>query len=111
VAFRVTLGDQLTWHGECCVTPKSWRHRAGHDAVHAPGQDDMPMVLRRSIIFKRFTVAFAAAALLLAAPRDAHASLLSPEMEDKVANVIAIFVLFVVPVVLIVLFWMVHVLP
>jgi hypothetical protein len=32
-------------------------------------------------------------------------------MEDKVANVIAIFVLFVVPVVLIVLFWMVHVLP
>jgi hypothetical protein len=32
-------------------------------------------------------------------------------MEDKVANFLAIFVLFVVPVVLIVLFWMVHVLP
>jgi hypothetical protein len=32
-------------------------------------------------------------------------------MEDKVAWGIAIFVLFVVPAVLIVLFWMVHVLP
>jgi Protein of unknown function (DUF3302) len=32
-------------------------------------------------------------------------------MEDKVAWGIAIFVLFVVPVTLIVLFWMVHVLP
>ena len=32
-------------------------------------------------------------------------------MEDKVANFLALFVLFVVPVVLIALFWMVHVLP
>jgi hypothetical protein len=47
----------------------------------------------------------------LAAPSVASASLLSPEMEDKVATFIAIFVLFVVPVVLIVLFWMVHILP
>ena len=44
-------------------------------------------------------------------PPDAHASLLSPELEDKLATVIALFVLFVVPVVLIVLFWMVHILP
>ena len=32
-------------------------------------------------------------------------------MEDKVANILAIIILLVVPVVLIVLFWMVHVLP
>jgi CBS domain containing-hemolysin-like protein len=47
----------------------------------------------------------------LAAPSDAHASLLSPELEDKLATFIALFVIFVVPVVLIVLFWMVHILP
>ena len=47
----------------------------------------------------------------LASPSSASASLLSPENEDKVANFIAVFVLFVVPVVLITLFWMVHVLP
>jgi hypothetical protein len=40
-----------------------------------------------------------------------HASVLSPEAEDTLATVLALFILFVVPVVLIVLFWMVHVLP
>jgi hypothetical protein len=49
--------------------------------------------------------------LLLAAPRDAHASLMSPEMEDTVAGILAVVILFVVPVVLIVLFWLVHILP
>src|SRR5213078_4773943 len=44
-------------------------------------------------------------------PQNAHASLLSPELEDKLATGIALFVLFIVPVVLIVLFWMVHILP
>ena len=52
-----------------------------------------------------------AALWLLASPSPAHASLMSPELEDKVATYIAIFVLFFVPVLLIVLFWMVHVLP
>jgi hypothetical protein len=47
----------------------------------------------------------------LALPAAADASFLSPELEDKVATGIALFVLFIVPVVLIVLFWMVHVLP
>ena len=47
----------------------------------------------------------------LACPSAAHASFLSPELEDKMAGFLAIFVLFVVPVVLIVLFWMVHVMP
>jgi len=36
---------------------------------------------------------------------------MSPELEDAVAGYIAVFVLFFVPIVLIVLFWMVHVLP
>jgi CBS domain containing-hemolysin-like protein len=49
--------------------------------------------------------------LLLATPGVAHASLLSPEMEDSLATFIALFVLFVVPVVLIVAFWLVHILP
>jgi Protein of unknown function (DUF3302) len=47
----------------------------------------------------------------VALPTDAHASFLSPELEDKLATFIALFVLFVIPVVLIALFWMVHVLP
>ena len=49
--------------------------------------------------------------VLLFLPPDAHASLLSEEMEDKLATFMALFVIFLVPVVLIVLFWMVHILP
>jgi hypothetical protein len=47
----------------------------------------------------------------LALPPVAHASLMSPELEDAVATYVAIFALLFVPIVLIVLFWMVHVLP
>jgi Protein of unknown function (DUF3302) len=47
----------------------------------------------------------------LVSPSAAYASLLSPEAEDAMAKYVALFALFVVPVVLIVLFWMVHVLP
>jgi len=47
----------------------------------------------------------------LAWPADAHASLMSPEAEDAVATFLSWFILLVVPVVLIVLFWLVHVLP
>ena len=50
-------------------------------------------------------------ALLLLLPGRAHASFLSPEAEDALAKYIALFVIFVVPSVLITLFWMVHVLP
>jgi CBS domain containing-hemolysin-like protein len=53
----------------------------------------------------------ATVAALLLVPQTAYASLLSPELEDKLATGIALFVLFIVPVVLIVLFWMVHILP
>ena len=41
----------------------------------------------------------------------AHASLLSGEALDTAADVLALIVLFVVPAVVIVLFWIVHVLP
>jgi CBS domain containing-hemolysin-like protein len=49
------------------------------------------------------------AALLAAAP--AHASFLSGEALDTFADILALVVLFVVPCVVIVLFWIVHVLP
>jgi CBS domain containing-hemolysin-like protein len=51
------------------------------------------------------------ALLLVAVPREAHASFLPPAVEDTLATVIALVVIFVVPVVLIVLFWLVHILP
>jgi hypothetical protein len=50
-------------------------------------------------------------ALTVSFPGEARASFLSPELEDKLANFLALFIIFVVPVVLIALFWMVHVLP
>jgi CBS domain containing-hemolysin-like protein len=52
-----------------------------------------------------------AAVALLFLPEPAHASFLSPEAEDKLASFLAIFILFIVPIVLIVLFWLVHILP
>ena len=52
-----------------------------------------------------------AAAWLVASPSPAYASFLSPELEDKMAGFLALFVIFVVPVVLIVLFWLVHIMP
>ena len=61
---------------------------------------------------RRLAVACLLAAVwLLASPSPAYASLLPKEMEDALAKWIAIFVLFFVPVVLITLFWIVHVLP
>jgi len=59
----------------------------------------------------RAVVGLWTAIVSVALPSDAHASFLSPELEDKLATFIALFVLFVIPVVLIALFWMVHVLP
>jgi CBS domain containing-hemolysin-like protein len=53
----------------------------------------------------------AATALLLLLPGRVDASFLSPEAEDALAKYIALFVIFVVPAVLITLFWMVHILP
>jgi hypothetical protein len=71
------------------------------------------MALQRVITGERQRARWIAGLLLilLATSRDAHASFLSPEAEDKMATFLAIFILFIVPVVLIVLFWMVHILP
>ncbi|MGH8038173.1 MAG: DUF3302 domain-containing protein [Stenotrophomonas sp.] len=60
-------------------------------------------------IFPRATTLLAAAALFAAPP--AQASFLSGEALDTAANVIAWLALLVVPVVLIAVFWMVHILP
>jgi CBS domain containing-hemolysin-like protein len=51
------------------------------------------------------------ALMFLLLPTDARASFLSPEAEDAMAKYLALFVIFVVPGVLITLFWMVHILP
>ena len=48
-------------------------------------------------------------ALLAAAP--VRASFLSPEMVDKAADVLTILILIVVPIVGVVVFWLVHILP
>jgi hypothetical protein len=56
-------------------------------------------------------VGLTAVAWSVATPSPADASLLSPAAEDAMAGFLAWFVVFFVPVVLIVLFWMVHVLP
>jgi CBS domain containing-hemolysin-like protein len=66
---------------------------------------------RPTVHGRRAAMAIAAFAAALAIPSEARASLLSEEAEDTLATILAIFVLFVVPVVLIALFWMVHVLP
>lgn len=52
----------------------------------------------------------AAGALTVFAPA-AHASFLPPEMMDSAAMGLAWFIIVVVPIALIVLFWLVHVLP
>jgi CBS domain containing-hemolysin-like protein len=66
---------------------------------------------RLAVHGRRVAVGAAAFVAALVVPSEARASLLSEEAEDMLATILAIFVLFVVPVVLIALFWMVHVLP
>jgi CBS domain containing-hemolysin-like protein len=70
----------------------------------SPGRWTIPSAIR--VIASALTFG-----VFLSLPPEAHASLLSPELEDKLATFLAIFILFIVPVVLIVLFWMVHILP
>ena len=61
------------------------------------------------LVFRFAATSFFALAMLVASP--VHASMFAGETLDKVADWLAIFVLFLVPVVAIVVFWMVHVLP
>ena len=67
-----------------------------------------PAGLRR---LRALVVAALVAVAVLVSPGSARASLMSPAMEDAVAGYLAIFIIFFVPVVLIVLFWLVHILP
>jgi len=55
--------------------------------------------------------AISAAALALALPSAAHASFLPPELMDTAAFYLAWFILIAVPIVGVVLFWLVHILP
>ena len=48
---------------------------------------------------------------LVLAPASAFASFLPPAMLDKAADIVAIVVLCIVPIVIIAVFWLVHVLP
>jgi CBS domain containing-hemolysin-like protein len=68
---------------------------------------------RRNQIMKRklssLGLALVATGTLL--PARAHASFLHGETLDKAANVLSWVVLFVVPVVVIVVFWLVHIMP
>jgi hypothetical protein len=61
--------------------------------------------------FLRTGWARVAAWLALLLPASARASFLPPEMLDKAADIVAIVVLCFVPIVVIVVFWLVHVLP
>jgi CBS domain containing-hemolysin-like protein len=63
----------------------------------------------RSRFRASFVLATCLAMMLIAVP--ARASFLSGETLDKAADVLAIAVLIIVPVVAIVVFWLVHVLP
>jgi CBS domain containing-hemolysin-like protein len=64
---------------------------------------------RRLIPHRRLAIVALAAALSPCAP--AHASFLSGEALDSAANVLSWVVLVVVPVVGIVVFWLIHILP
>jgi len=51
------------------------------------------------------------AAVFAAFPAIARASLLSPELEDMMAEIVSWVALIVAPIALIVIFWLVHILP
>lgn len=64
---------------------------------------------------RRSVISCAAMATVLApaalGPRIAHASFLSGEALDAAADIIALIVLIIVPVIAIVVFWLLHILP
>jgi len=69
----------------------------------------MSRIWRQGVLAHGRAIAAAAAAMIVAMP--AHASFMQGETLAKAANVIALVVIFVVPIVLITVFWLVHVLP
>jgi hypothetical protein len=64
-----------------------------------------------SAVWRRGLTLLAVCAVLFLLPAPAFASLLSPEAEDKMADILAVVVLLIVPIGGIVLFWLVHVMP
>jgi len=76
------------------------------DAVNDPSR--LRETYRRR---RRRRACLAAGTTALAASPGAHASFLPPELMGSVATGIAWFVVLVVPIAVIVLFWMVHVMP
>jgi len=75
------------------------------------GCSDSPSLeIRRRIAFRAWVFAGFLAALA-SAPTGAWASFLSGEALDTMADIVAVFVLFFVPILAIVLFWLVHILP
>jgi hypothetical protein len=112
------MAGAARWHDGCCLAVVT----VTAPAAPVPGEvvrlgrhimraDRRRELVRSTSHSRRRIAAVAVIAASLFVPGDAEASLLSPELEDKLATFLALFVIFVVPVVLIVLFWMVHVLP
>jgi len=65
----------------------------------------------QSATFIRGLAFLTALVALLLLPARASASLLSPEAEDKLADILAVVVIFLVPVIGIVVFWLLHIMP
>jgi len=61
--------------------------------------------------WQRLMPFLAALGLVLLLPARASASLLSPEAEDMMADILAVVVIIIVPVIGIAVFWLVHVMP
>ena len=100
------------------VLSSRWMTTISRASGDRPGTGMMSMPPYQKYAFGRATTGLKQAlvslwllVLVLAVPGSAQASFLSPELEDKLAGFLAVFILFIVPAVLIALFWMVHVLP
>jgi len=66
---------------------------------------------RPSLRFIRGLALLTALIALLLFPTSAFASLLSPEAEDKLADILAVVVIVLVPIIGIVVFWLLHIMP
>ncbi len=116
MSLRELQRPAAAWHGECCHPDAVLGKKVPRQApLSCPRLTRSLMASVRAIrpghwAFRSATRVIAGAltfGVLLFLPPDAHASLISEEVEDKLATFLAVFVIFLVPIVLIVLFWMV----
>ena len=111
---RDTSTDGMEIDASACPMDRMARHVLKARSQEAPMTPN-PFTLSTAAPTPRAArmafIGLLAAAWTLASPAAAHASLMSPEMEDTVATYIAIFALLFVPIALIVVFWLVHILP